>query len=650
MSKRDKTKKLGPVEILVLVIVGLLVLAIIKPAFLTLRFHALRTRCKNNLSTMGKAMQTYTNDYDGNFPRSGGRNSNWAFRIPDWKAANRYSAYGLSKDRSGGQTTISSCFYLLVKHTNIAPKTFVCPSDAGTNEFKIDDVDTDDKELIDLWDFGPEANRHCSYSYHMPFGLYALTTSSEPDMAVAADRNPWRNSPAAIAKKFPGPFNPDGDNESVKYGNAIAHEEEGQNVLFVDGHVSFEKKAFCGLDNDNIYTYWDGEDIRIGTPPAVGSVSQDRVDSLLVNDFDILRAQITKHPRDVNSTELTQTSVVATLDCPIPKNKNVVWCGTFQIVWDKFKNNIIGEPIKLIGVDDLDNRLNNNEYSTSNLEPDSFYAVAGFIKDGTIEQIQEEMANRFPSEQMPVFDIRYKTLPLASVAYAFLSVNSGFKYPFYTNNRKFTFQDSNGIQTDVTSFRARAEVSNPNTKNVREQVEVLYYEYGQQDNTDTFAVDLCKYTNPYQVVLARLPRHQTLSGTLIEVQKKISEFIKDQNYHILRELRPIDSLIVPDVLYKLTHHFAELEGKRFANPKWQARDYFIFEAMQMVDFSLSRTGVILKSEARMGAAAGAPPPRIEQPRHFYFDRPFLIYVKKRGPDYSPFFVMWVDNAELLEKL
>jgi len=26
-----------------------------------------------------------------------------------------------------------------------------------------------------------------------------------------------------------------------------------------------------------------------------------------------------------------------------------------------------------------------------------------------------------------------------------------------------------------------------------------------------------------------------------------------------------------------------------------------------------------------------------------------MIVSKRGPDYSPFFAMWVDNAELMEK-
>lgn len=206
MPKRDKSKKFGPIEILVLVIVCLFVLAVIKPAALRLRFYALRTKCKNNLSMIGKAMQTYTNDYDDNFPRSGGRDSNWAFRIPDWKAANRYSAYGLTEDGSGGWATISSCFYLLVKYSDVAPKTFVCPADAGIREFKLVDADVGDKKLADLWDFGPESKFHCSYSYHMPFSLYSLTTSSNPVTPVAADRNPWMDSPAALAKKYPGSF------------------------------------------------------------------------------------------------------------------------------------------------------------------------------------------------------------------------------------------------------------------------------------------------------------------------------------------------------------------------------------------------------------------------------------------------------------
>ena len=103
-------------------------------------------------------------------------------------------------------------------------------------------------------------------------------------MAVAADRNPWMDSPGATAKVFPGTYAPDGGKEAVTYGNAIAHQGDAQNVLFLDIHVGQEKRPFCGINDDNIYTLWDGGDIRIGTPPKIGSEPQGRLDSLLVHD------------------------------------------------------------------------------------------------------------------------------------------------------------------------------------------------------------------------------------------------------------------------------------------------------------------------------------------------------------------------------
>ena len=80
-------------------------------------------------------------------------------------------------------------------------------------------------------------------------------------------------------------FDPNGDREAMKASNSIAHEDEGQNVLDIDGHVAFEMRSFCGINEDNIYTYWDGGDIRRGSPPvAFACETRDRRDSLLVND------------------------------------------------------------------------------------------------------------------------------------------------------------------------------------------------------------------------------------------------------------------------------------------------------------------------------------------------------------------------------
>lgn len=268
-------------------VVVFFVIGITTPAFARAREISFRMVCNRNLSGIGKAMLIYSNDYDDEMPRAGGRNSRWSNSIPEWTAYNRFQAYGLQANGSGGKASISSCFYFLVKYTELPPKQFVCQGDTGVTDFTLAEYGVSGRDLIDLWDFGPNPTEHCSYAYHMPFGVYALTTSSEPSMAVAADRNPWIETPVARAKEnfLLNSYNPRGSRAAVNIGNAIAHREDGQNVLFMDIHVDFQKQPFCAINDDNIYTYWDGGDIRRGGFPIPGaSVPSDRLDSLLVHD------------------------------------------------------------------------------------------------------------------------------------------------------------------------------------------------------------------------------------------------------------------------------------------------------------------------------------------------------------------------------
>jgi len=376
-------------------------------------------------------------------------------------------------------------------------------------------------------------------------------------------------------------------------------------------------------------------------------------DSLLVHDpIQPVGTTITKEPQAIDSNDLKQTSIVATLDSPFPKYHNVIWCSTFQMAWDMLKLYIIGELVEVIGAEEFAESLNAVGFSDKDIEDESYFATAGLLEEDIIAEIQDEMTQLFPTEPAPVFD-GIDELPLETIiAYSYLNAEIEFEYPFYAGNNEFDFLDSNGTVTEVTSFCTRSDSDSENM--VREQVDVLYYKQGDQVSETEFAVDLCKYTNPYQVVLACVPQQENLGQTVDFVERKISEFMQDQNYEQMRKLKPAtrggrfgeqpaDSLIVPDMFYKLTHHFKELEGKAIGNQPWLDQGYIMGKAIQVTDFALGRTGRVLKLDEDIVVTSAT------SVRRFHFDRPFLIYIKKREPAASPFFVMWMDNAELMQE-
>jgi hypothetical protein len=289
MARRYQAKAFTLVEVLVIVLLCVCLLIVVPLVLRRPRSTAFRMTCAPNLAGIGKAMLIYANDYEDTLPRAGGPSTVWAARTPDWMAEDRYGAFGQRIDGSGGTAAVSASLYLLVRYVEVEPKSFVCArGEPKAIPFRPARYRARGRKPADLWDFGPNPPLHCSYAYHVPYGLHALTISGEPGLAVAADRNPWIDSPFAKAQDF-SKFKPDiapfgGTRDEARRGNAVAHKGDGQNVLFLDSHVEFAIRPFCGIDDDNIYTSWNGDDKARGTPPKLGSQPADKLDSLLVND------------------------------------------------------------------------------------------------------------------------------------------------------------------------------------------------------------------------------------------------------------------------------------------------------------------------------------------------------------------------------
>jgi len=293
---RKKRKGFTLVELLVVIAIIALLMGILMPALARVRAIAFRVVCGTNLAGLGKAMLIYANDYEDELPQAGYPGSAWVAGLPNWDGPGRVQAY----DRPPGKVTVSSNLYLLIKYSEVGAKQFVCRG-TDTREFKIPPGTLrpgtqEPLELIDCFDFGPDPIPYCSYSYHAaidPDGAkFALNVaSSQPGMAVAADRNPWLDPAALIGDLLdflPDILPWDGTAEQAKLGNALAHGGEGQNVLFLDSHVAYEKRSFCGVMDDNIYTYWTdptGRDRQLGSQPMDGSaIPRHKEDSLLLNE------------------------------------------------------------------------------------------------------------------------------------------------------------------------------------------------------------------------------------------------------------------------------------------------------------------------------------------------------------------------------
>jgi hypothetical protein len=330
---------------------------------------------------------------------------------------------------------------------------------------------------------------------------------------------------------------------------------------------------------------------------------------------------------------------VATLETPIPQGKSVVWCASFLAAWKTLAEQMAQEPISLAESSPLVTSLNNASDPRTTIPATALYVASGWKQRGIVEQIQKELAQKFPSKQAPTFP---GAAPDSFVAYSYLEAKVRFSLPYFQNRQPLAFTDSAGQKTLVASFGIRPEDDYAYNQ-LRAQPRLLFRKGEEFDHNLEFAIDLCPDSKPSQIVVARINREPTLAAALARVDKESKEMErleKDQPKYgqYLRSVGPNDVLLVPELLWQISHHFSELEGKPFANAKLKGQRLDV--AQQDVLFRLDRGGAELKAESKMFCAP--------VPTHFVFDRPFLVYMSQRGSK-APFFALWTDNAELLTK-
>lgn len=332
---------------------------------------------------------------------------------------------------------------------------------------------------------------------------------------------------------------------------------------------------------------------------------------------------------DGDSVQLPRTQIVLTLDSPVEKGKNLIWCAAFQATWKKLQNDLAKEPVQLIGAETACALLNASP--VPEVPDGALYTATGWEDKGILDTIRNDMAARFPGSAVPSFP---GIEDGSFVAFGHLESRCKFAIPYFDSTSSVEFKDSNGAISKIRTFgiRPKDDFAYPR---LREQVEVLFSKRGEHNGLEAFALNLCKDSVSSQVVFARTALAGSLKETLDRIENEIVVYQDSDENH---GFGPNDVLLVPEIAYRIAHGFDELEKRAFVNATLAGQIMDV--AQQDIEFRLDRSGAELLAEVKMYYLSG--------PSRFIGDGPFLVYLKKRGAA-LPYFVMWVDNDELLCK-
>jgi hypothetical protein len=328
-------------------------------------------------------------------------------------------------------------------------------------------------------------------------------------------------------------------------------------------------------------------------------------------------------------SKLKDTELVAQPDVPLAADKNVLWCGTFQLAWNKAID-LVGEKLRFVNQPPIVDLLNREDFTDADLATGSYVALADFERNNVEDEIRAALEKTFHGAASPELIPPKPTNPGPDdfVAYAYLYKNLAFAQPFEKND------PMNFGAQPVANFgflENRAQLS----PDVFDQVTI--YDYKSEDD---FIIKLKTKSPGDELILAKIAPGATLQETIETTLKRMNadqSEVADEN----------DEMAIPRLNFDLSKDLRELEGLKLQpSPAAHIKsDLVIDKAKQIVRFQLNEKGAILKSEAVivMKTLAMANPPKAHI---MIFDRPFLILMKQANSD-RPYFALWVGNASLL---
>jgi len=305
------------------------------------------------------------------------------------------------------------------------------------------------------------------------------------------------------------------------------------------------------------------------------------------------------------------------------------WCGTFQLVWNDMKNEVVGGDILYTPQLVMAENLNKESFTADMLSPEYYYKKWGLKSLELKAEIEEGIAEKFDETSDVLDDIDWSedalndpNDPMVNRYLFYVMLKRKFEYPLeFTRLEDGEFNGKSGVKYFGVDATTEEEVL--------EQVRVQYY-----NSAEDFAI-LVKTKGDDELIFVKSPEGKTFDEIYRNVEEKTRSFVGE------RGLLEKDGLKIPNLDFDEKRVYEEFEGKKF--PIGFDGEGEIMKAIQTIKFSLDEKGGEVKSEAVIDMVETmALPPESDQPRYFYLDGTFAMFIREKGRT-SPYFAARVDD-------